>query len=87
MAEEMITCDRCGAVYKKSMRYCMKCGRLNYSHPDNASMLKYEPKNGEDIKRFNDDKDETLSFESPFKYSLASDSCLPQDIFSDNGVS
>ena len=71
MAEEMITCDRCGAVYKKSMRYCMKCGRLNYSHPDNASMLKYEPKNGEDIKRFNDDKDETLSFESPFKYSLA----------------
>ena len=71
MAEEMITCDRCGAVYKKSMRYCMKCGRLNYSHPDNASMLKYEPKNGEDIKRFNDDKDETLSFESPFRYSLA----------------
>ena len=44
MAEEMITCDRCGAVYKKSMRYCMKCGKLNYSHPDNASMLKYEPK-------------------------------------------
>lgn len=76
MAEEMITCDRCGAVYKKSMRYCMKCGKLNYSHPDNASMLKYEPKEEIGVTKFNigragDTRVNPLSFESSFRYSLA----------------
>ena len=39
--EEMIVCSACGAKMKKSQRCCMKCGQLNYSHPENASMLKF----------------------------------------------
>ena len=35
-----IYCSRCGAEMKASSRYCMKCGNLNYDHPDNASMKK-----------------------------------------------
>lgn len=41
MEEEKIVCSRCGAEMKKSQRCCIKCGNINYSHPDNASMLKY----------------------------------------------
>lgn len=41
MEEEKIICSRCGAEMKKSQRCCIKCGNINYSHPDNASMLKY----------------------------------------------
>ena len=26
---------------KKDSRYCMKCGQLNYAHPDNESMKQY----------------------------------------------
>ncbi len=40
---EYIYCSRCGAVMKKDARYCMKCGNLNYNHPDNKSMQKYAP--------------------------------------------
>lgn len=43
-----IYCPRCGAEMKQSARYCMKCGCLNYDHPDNAKFKKYEA--GEDSK-------------------------------------
>lgn len=36
--EEIIFCSRCGADMKASARYCMKCGNLNYDHPDNINM-------------------------------------------------
>lgn len=39
--EEKIICSRCGAEMKKSQRCCIKCGNINYNHPDNASMLKF----------------------------------------------
>ncbi len=35
---DIILCPKCGAEMKKTARYCMKCGQLNYAHPDNASM-------------------------------------------------
>lgn len=41
MVDEKIICSRCGAEMKKSQRCCMKCGNINYSHPENAAMLKY----------------------------------------------
>lgn len=37
----IIYCPRCGAEMKNTMRCCMKCGALNYDHPDNESMKKY----------------------------------------------
>lgn len=49
--EEMIYCDRCGAPLRKNQRCCMKCGRLNYSHPDNASMLKYANEENDSSKK------------------------------------
>ena len=36
-----ILCDKCGTYYPSNQRYCMKCGALNYSHPDNQSMKQY----------------------------------------------
>lgn len=75
MAERMITCERCGALYKESMRYCMKCGKLNYNHPDNVSMLKYEHNEDDRPIVYNSEeesnKNSSLSFESPFKYVIA----------------
>ena len=38
---DVIYCNRCGAPMKKNQRYCMKCGNLNYDHPDNRSMRAY----------------------------------------------
>lgn len=38
---EIIYCPRCGAEMKASSRYCMKCGCLNYDHPENANMRQY----------------------------------------------
>jgi len=38
---DIIRCSRCGAEMKSDVRYCMKCGNLNYSHPDNVSMRPY----------------------------------------------
>ena len=35
----MYTCSRCGNDVKSTARYCMKCGNLNPSHPENK---KYE---------------------------------------------
>lgn len=37
----VIICSKCGSEIKKESRYCMKCGQLNYSHPDNESMKQY----------------------------------------------
>ena len=54
---EMITCKRCGAPMKSNQRYCMKCGYLNYDHPDNQSLLKYKPKNGKKINNVRNIKD------------------------------
>ena len=34
-------CPRCGAEMDSSKRYCMKCGALNYDHPDNQKMKHY----------------------------------------------
>ena len=36
-----ILCDKCGEYYNEKQRYCMKCGALNYNHPDNQSMKQY----------------------------------------------
>ena len=30
-----MVCPRCGAELNPKQRYCMKCGALNYEHPDN----------------------------------------------------
>lgn len=38
--DETIYCSRCGSEMKASSRYCMKCGNLNYDHPDNVTMKK-----------------------------------------------
>lgn len=44
-SEDLIVyCDNCGAEMKMSQRNCLKCGTLNYEHPDNQSMKKYLPK-------------------------------------------
>lgn len=37
----IIICPKCGSEMKKDSRYCMKCGNLNYAHPDNESMKQY----------------------------------------------
>ena len=50
--EFSIYCPRCGAEMKQSARYCMKCGCLNYDHPDNAKFKKYDKTNGEGGKAY-----------------------------------
>lgn len=52
-----IFCSKCGAPMKIDARYCMKCGTLNYDHPDNQSMRKYADKsvNRNDNKFFQTD--------------------------------
>lgn len=43
-------CVRCGSEMKEGDRCCLKCGALNYSHPQNSDFIKeYAPK-GEVIK-------------------------------------
>lgn len=34
-------CPRCGSEMDPKQRYCMKCGALNYDHPDNQKMKQY----------------------------------------------
>lgn len=43
--DNIIYCSRCGAEMRADARYCMKCGNLNYDHPDNAKMQKIIGKN------------------------------------------
>lgn len=38
MTEDKMLCPRCGEEMKLNSRYCMKCGYLNYNHPDNANL-------------------------------------------------
>jgi len=38
---DTVVCPKCGNSYKTNARYCMKCGTLNYHHPDNQYMKKY----------------------------------------------
>lgn len=43
-------CVRCGSEIKEEDRCCLKCGALNYNHPQNSNFIKeYAPK-GEVIK-------------------------------------
>lgn len=43
--DNIIYCSRCGAEMRADARYCMKCGNLNYDHPDNVKMQKIIGKN------------------------------------------
>lgn len=36
-----MVCPRCGTTLNSKQRYCMKCGALNYEHPDNQKMKNY----------------------------------------------
>lgn len=36
-----MVCPRCGTTMDPKQRYCMKCGALNYEHPDNQKMKQY----------------------------------------------
>lgn len=42
--EKIVYCSRCGAEMKENARYCMKCGNLNYNHPDNKNMANFASK-------------------------------------------
>lgn len=44
-SDEIIYCSRCGEEFSSNSRYCMKCGNINYNHPDNQNMKKFESKN------------------------------------------
>lgn len=35
-----ISCVKCGNNYNSSLRCCMKCGTLNFDHPDNIKFKK-----------------------------------------------
>lgn len=48
-----IYCSKCGAPMKEDARYCMKCGTLNYDHPDNQYMKKYMDKTNDKNKNNN----------------------------------
>lgn len=45
-AEYTYNCPRCGNEMSSKSRYCMKCGYLNPSHPDNQQFSKYIKKAG-----------------------------------------
>lgn len=50
---EYVFCLSCGEKMKKDSRYCMRCGALNYDHPDNKEMQPIMDKtNQEKRKRF-----------------------------------
>lgn len=66
---EVIYCPKCGDPMKKDSRYCLKCGNLNYAHPENAKMKNYawqSVKKGDYISGINVDRGEVL--EVPWKY-------------------
>ncbi|MBE6157880.1 MAG: hypothetical protein E7160_03710 [Firmicutes bacterium] len=44
-SKEYRLCSKCGASMEANKRYCIKCGALNYEHPDNQYMKKYVSKN------------------------------------------
>lgn len=47
--DEIIYCSRCGEEFSVNSRYCMKCGNINYNHPDNKNMKQFENQNQEHI--------------------------------------
>ena len=40
-SSDYIYCYKCGEPMKPNARCCMKCGALNYDHPDNSYMKNY----------------------------------------------
>ena len=44
-SDEIIYCSRCGNELNRNARSCLKCGSINYEHPDNQNMKKYEAEN------------------------------------------
>ncbi len=49
MEDKIIYCTRCGSPMKSDARYCMKCGNLNYDHPDNKNMVSYATDEGKQV--------------------------------------
>ena len=45
---DIIYCSKCGGEMKRTARYCMKCGNLNFDHPDNDFMKRYTDSNVKD---------------------------------------
>lgn len=41
MNNDKILCPRCQTEMKSNARYCMKCGYLNYNHPENVALKPY----------------------------------------------
>ena len=41
MNNDKILCPRCQTEMKSNARYCMKCGYLNYNHPENIQLKPY----------------------------------------------
>ncbi len=41
MNNDKMMCPRCGTEMKINSRYCMKCGYLNYNHPENVALKPY----------------------------------------------
>jgi len=48
-SDEILYCSRCGEEISVNSRYCMKCGNINYNHPENQGMKKFEKKNDNHI--------------------------------------
>ena len=71
---DVLVCSKCGSDMKKESRYCMKCGNLNYLHPDNESMKQYAWQNikqGHFISGANLDNNQPLSMNSSKSISNA----------------
>ena len=59
-SSDYIFCYKCGEPMKPDARCCMKCGALNYDHPDNSYMKNYISVNKETKKtreKFEESKD------------------------------
>lgn len=41
MNNDKVLCPRCQTEMKSNARYCMKCGYLNYNHPENIALKPY----------------------------------------------
>ena len=55
-SDEFVYCSRCGEEMSRKARYCMKCGNLNYEHPDNKKMEKFADKNPKGIYQIGEGK-------------------------------
>lgn len=80
-SSDYIFCSKCGEPMKPDARYCMKCGALNYEHPDNGYMKNYvsvkklEKKNKKDFEenkdnnKFVEEEKEETNIQEPIKES------------------